>query len=200
MHKGNVKLIAEFMSSFIQSDLFYCYIVYAINHKSAEQLITTHSEYFEHLRRVSGDLLGINSFFIQPIQKLPRYKMLFDEMIKELSRDVSMGDKEAVAAVAACCIAEKSLQRLLNRCNEAMYINDILETHVYSASVQLGTLMTMQRDFGVDIDEPLMILVPKTNSNFKFQSPVRLLTEKLKMFLNFLLFHFRLTFTAWANS
>ena len=166
---GNARLIAETMSNFVQNDLFYCYIVYAMNQKLAEQLIGCHREFFENLRKNSYDLLGINSFTIQPIQKLPRYKMFFDEIIKELSRDM-LTNKEAVAA---CCVAEKNMQRILNRMNEALSINDILETHEFSVSEQSRLMTSMQRDFGVSINEPMMILVPKTSSHFTFRSPVR---------------------------
>lgn len=193
--KGNVRLVAELISSFIQNDQFYCYIVYAMNQKSAEQFIAAYNDFFDHLRSKSNDFLGISSFIIQPIQKLPRYKMLLDEMIKELSRDVTAIDKPTVAA---CCVAEKNVQRLLVRLNEALSINDIIETHEFGASVQLGILTTMQRDFGVDIDEPMMILVPRMSSNFPFRSPVR----KFKMFHN-LLFNFEFCssmFTAWESS
>lgn len=165
---GNPRLIAETISSFIQNDLFYCYIVYAINQKSAEQLVLCHQQYFETLRSTTDDLLGVNSFLIQPIQKLPRYKMFFDELIKELSRDLSTNKD----AAAACCVAEKNVKRLLIRLNEALSINEIIETHEFGASVQMALMTTIQNDFGVNINEPLMLLVPKSSSNFQFRSPV----------------------------
>lgn len=169
--KNNIRLIAETISSFIQNDLFYCYIVYAINQRSADQWIAYNHYFFECLRSSSDDMLGISSFIIQPIQKLPRYKMLLDEMIKELSRDIS-SNKETVAA---CCVAEKNVQRLLNRLNEALSINDIIETHEMKIFDQMSILTSMQNDFGVDINEPTMLLVPKTSANFPFRSPVNIL-------------------------
>ena len=165
---GNAKLIAETITSFVQNDFFYCYITYSINQKFADQLISIHQGFFESLRSTSDDLLGINSFIIQPIQKLPRYKMLFDEMIKELSSDVVL-NKETIAA---CCVAEKSIQRLLKRLNGAMSINDIVETNEFMISVQMSLLTTMQNNFGVNVSEPMMLLVPKTSSSFPFRSPV----------------------------
>jgi hypothetical protein len=108
-------------------------------------LITNHSEFFEKLRATSDDLLGVHSFMIQSIQKLPRYKMLLDEMIKELSRDLPF-NKESVVA---CCVVEKNVQRLLNRLNEALSLNDIIETHEFTATIQMGLLTTMQHDFCV---------------------------------------------------
>lgn len=182
--KGNVKRIAETISSFIQDEKLYCYIVYAINEKSSELLIAAYPNFFEKLRSNSDDLLGIHSFIIQPIQKLPRYKMLLDEMIKELSRDVLMLDKPAVAA---CCIAEKNVQRLLNRLNEALAVNEIIETHELEPSV-LGVLSTIQKDFGVDINKPTMMLVPQACSNFSYQRPVGLFLDFMDFFLSLPIF------------
>lgn len=168
--KGNARLIADTITSFIQNDYFYCYVIYAMNQRSAEQWIAHNKHYFEGLRKNSDDLLGVNSFIIQPIQKLPRYKMLFDEMIKELSNDIS-SNKETIAA---CCVSEKKIQRLLNRLNEALSINDIIETHEMKIFDQMSILTSMQKDFGVDINEPMMLLVPKTSSSFPFRSPVNI--------------------------
>jgi hypothetical protein len=68
-----------------------------------------------------GDRLGINSFLLQPIQRLPRYQMLLNEIIKDLSKDL----ENTKQAIAACCVAEKNIQRLLDTVNESMSINDI---------------------------------------------------------------------------
>jgi RhoGEF domain len=170
---GCPHLIAETMSSYIQNDQFYDYIVYSINHKSAEQLISHHGDFFEHLRSTSDDLLGVYSFIIQPIQKLPRYKMFFDEMIKELTKDV-ITNKEAVAA---CCVAEKNVQRLLARLNEALTLNDIIETREYSSVEQLSFLTSIQKELNFCIREPLMLIVPKLASNFPTRSPINIFDQ-----------------------
>lgn len=165
--EGNARLIADVISSLIHNDFFYCYIVYGINQRSADQWILYHHKFFDGLRSASDDLLGINSFIIQPIQKLPRYKMLFDEMIKELSHNIP-SNKETVAA---CCVAEKNVQRILFRLNEALSITDIIETHELKIFDQMSMLTSMQKDFGVDVNVPIMLLVPKTSSYFPFRPP-----------------------------
>lgn len=47
--------------------------------------------------------------------------MLLGEIIKDLSKDLE-NSKQAIAAV---CVAEKNMQRLLDTVNESMSINDI---------------------------------------------------------------------------
>lgn len=164
---GSAQLIAETISSFVQNDFFYCYIVYSINQKTAEQLISKHLDFFESLRSSTDDLLGINSFTIQPIQKLPRYKMLFDEMVRELSRDLVTNK----AAAAACCISEKSLQRLLVRLDEALHVNDIIEINTMGAMEQMNTITSLQNLLGLNINEPMLLIVPKTSNHFPYRSP-----------------------------
>jgi hypothetical protein len=47
--------------------------------------------------------------------------MLLNEIIKDLSKDLENNKQ----AIAACCIAEKNIQRLLDTVNDSMCINDI---------------------------------------------------------------------------
>lgn len=47
--------------------------------------------------------------------------MLLNEIIKDLSKDLETSKQ----AIAACCVAEKNMQRLLDTVNESMSINDI---------------------------------------------------------------------------
>ncbi|CRK96804.1 CLUMA_CG009904, isoform A [Clunio marinus] len=168
---GNARQIAETLNCFITNDLFYCYIIYAINQKTAEQLISSHYNFFEDLRSTSDDFLGIHSFVIQPIQKLPRYKMFLDEIIKELMRQEMTAINKEILAI--CCVAEKNVQRLLVRLNEALSINDIIETHEFSATVQVKVMSAISHDYGVDCNDmaPVMLIVPKNSSHFQFRVP-----------------------------
>lgn len=47
--------------------------------------------------------------------------MLLNEIIKDLSKDL----ENTKQTIAACCVAEKQMQRLLDTVNESMSINDI---------------------------------------------------------------------------
>lgn len=75
----------------------------------------------QEIQNECGDRLGINSFLLQPIQRLPRYQLLLNEIIKDLSKDI----ENTKQAIAAFCVAEKSLQRLLDTVNSSMSITDI---------------------------------------------------------------------------
>lgn len=72
----------------------------------------------------------MNSFLVQPIQRLPKYKLLLGQLFLELKRifvSDSLHDNRIKNEIAACCLAEKQLQRLLDSVNESMNINDIVD-------------------------------------------------------------------------
>lgn len=73
------------------------------------------------------DKLGINSFLVQPIQRLPKYQLLLSQLIKEFGKQLNEDGVKLI--IAACCRAEKHIQRLLDRVNNSMSINDIIDCY-----------------------------------------------------------------------
>jgi hypothetical protein len=164
--RGKLEAIAEVINSFIQNDSLYCYVLYNLNYKNVQPLIASHFKFLT--KKFNG--LGIESFLIQPVQRLPRIQMILCAMIKELGKNISSFRK---AEIATCCIAEKNMQRLLNRCNEAMEIHDIVETQA-KTSLNLGIISTIQNQFGINNNnEPEMMLVPKLSTSSRLRKPVR---------------------------
>lgn len=109
----------------LQKDYFYIYILYAINRQRSEKLCDTHRTYFKEIQNEINDKLGVNSFLVQPIQRLPKYKLLLGQLISELGKRLE--DDGVKQQIAACCLAEKRLQRLLDTVNGSMNINDIVD-------------------------------------------------------------------------
>lgn len=105
------KKIADLFTTFLDDNHFDKYIIYVLNRKKSEKLCKENKYFFKQIQK---DRLGINSFLLQPIQRLPRYQLILGEIIKDLMKDL---DKNK-PAIAACCIAEKGIQRLLNTVNE----------------------------------------------------------------------------------
>lgn len=179
----NIYQISETLINLIQSDAFYCYIDYAINHKQAEQLLSSHANFFASLQKTCNDRLGVLSFIIQPIQKIPRYPLILEEMIKELSKDMHMNKK----ALASLCIAKKNIEKFLARLNQALTINDIIETHEVNTSLQCGLITCLQIEFGVNINEPTLLIVPSFTSNHGYRQSVK---DFEKCRLNYLNYHY----------
>lgn len=107
----NPEKIADTFTSYINGYQFDIYILYVLNQKKS-QALRKENEYF--FRQIQKDRLGIGSFLLSPVQMLPRYQLMIAELLKNLMKDL---DKHKVA-VAACCIAEKAIQKMLNDVNE----------------------------------------------------------------------------------
>lgn len=103
-------LVADAFIYFAEANKFDAYIFYVINKKKSERLCTEQSYFFKQAQK---DNLGISSFLLKPIQRLPRYTLLLAEMIKDLIHDLDNNK----AAIAACCAAEKKIQKLLSIVN-----------------------------------------------------------------------------------
>lgn len=67
-----------------------------------------------HIFSVEKDRLGIISFLLRPVQRLPRYQLILSNLARELMKNLET-NKEAVAG---CFEAEKSVQTLLNIVNK----------------------------------------------------------------------------------
>jgi hypothetical protein len=103
--------VADAFTSSINGYQFDIYIVYVLNRKKSQVLCQQHEYFF---RQMQKDRLGINSFLLQPVTILPRYQLLVGELVKNLMKDLD----NHKAAIAACCVAEKTIQRLLNIVND----------------------------------------------------------------------------------
>ena len=78
----SIEGIAETFINCIERDNFYNYILYALNRPKSEKISTEYLEFFQERQNRVGDKLGLNSFLLQPIQRLPRYRLLLNEIIK----------------------------------------------------------------------------------------------------------------------
>lgn len=103
--------IAQTFTTFIKENKFDNYIVYVLNRKKCDQLCRENDFFFTEIQK---DKLGIESFLVLPIQRLPRYQLLLNEMIKELMPEIH----KFKSVIAACCVAEKNVQRLIRVVNE----------------------------------------------------------------------------------
>lgn len=126
---NDVEQLCNCFCQFIDAGYFYSYIEYAINRKRAKALCDQNQTYFRRRAAEVGDRLGLESaFLMMPIQRLPRYQLLLFELIKQLGVWLSSDEHDGITAkIAACCRAEKCIQRLLDRMNDSMMISDIVE-------------------------------------------------------------------------
>ncbi|XP_063707894.1 uncharacterized protein LOC134836635 isoform X2 [Culicoides brevitarsis] len=146
----DVIAIATLFYTYITKDFFYGYVLFGLNKPRAEKLTHEYKEFFDGITKESEDKLGVNSFLLKPIQLLPRYKLLFGEIIKALANDLD-GIKNVKDIISVCCIAEKQIQRLLDNVNEALSLNDIEEVHEFDLLEQ-GKFKKMNEFTVIDFD------------------------------------------------
>lgn len=132
-NRSSVQGIAETFIQFIEHDRFYCYILFALNRPKSEKICNKNLEFFQERQNEVGDKLGLNSFLLQPIQRLPRYKLLLAEINKEVLKLIADCMLTSVKdEIGVLCKAEKRLERFIDVVNEAMSINDIKECYEVS--------------------------------------------------------------------
>lgn len=101
--------------------------MYYINRKRSEDLcqLNENKIFFKNRQNEIKDKLGLNSFLLTPVQRLPKYGLLLGQLIKEFTKQLNQdGVKKKIAA---CCRADKQVQRLLERVNTSMQINEIID-------------------------------------------------------------------------
>lgn len=103
--------VADLFVNFISDNSFDNYISYVVFRRTSSKLCQENKYFFKQLET---DLLGVDSFLTQPVQRLPKYQLMLDKLVKELTKDLFKHKN----AIAKCCIAEKSVQRLLNIVNK----------------------------------------------------------------------------------
>ncbi|XP_052873182.1 uncharacterized protein LOC128278490 [Anopheles cruzii] len=129
-NRASIQGIAETFIRFLEHDKFYCYIMFALNRPKSERICNRNLDFFQRRQSDVDDKLGLNSFLLQPIQRLPRYKLLLAEINKEILKQMEDTLLDSVKdEIGILCKAEKRLERFIDVVNEAMSINDIQECY-----------------------------------------------------------------------
>ncbi|XP_034105491.1 triple functional domain protein isoform X2 [Drosophila albomicans] len=126
------RLFDEFLV-FLDQDCFYGYVIFTMNKQKSLKLCDLYKNYFTSIRLERDDKLGINSFLVQPIQRMARYPLLLTQFITTFfkNRDIVMKP-----LIESCCRLEKRLRTLLTTTNESEIINDIVDCHEFNVYYQ----------------------------------------------------------------
>lgn len=111
----DLKKIAESFIKNITNNSFNLYILYAQHNVLAQELCLKNRSFFKNF---DYDGLGITSFLLLPIQRIPRYMLMLDELVKELLKDLQKAPMANKAELMLCCHAEKELNIILNIVND----------------------------------------------------------------------------------
>ncbi|KAH8290504.1 hypothetical protein KR054_003719 [Drosophila jambulina] len=126
------RLFDEFLQ-FLDQNCFYGYVIFTMNKQKSLKLCDLYKNYFTSIRLEKDDKLGINSFLVQPIQRMARYPLLLTQFINTFfkNRDIVMKP-----LIESCCRLEKRLRSLLTTTNESENINDIVDCHEFNVLYQ----------------------------------------------------------------
>ncbi|XP_058986433.1 triple functional domain protein [Musca domestica] len=133
-NRNNIKQLFDQFQRYIEEDYFYAYVLYAMNNQRSLELCNENKKFFKTMQAKCEDNLGINSFLLQPIQRVPRYSLMLKEFIKKLFDKYPMKP-----LIDSCCRLDRRLQILLNAINKSEVINDvdcISETHEFNIFYQ----------------------------------------------------------------
>ncbi|KAH8400910.1 hypothetical protein KR009_001740 [Drosophila setifemur] len=115
-------LFDEFAVHFEKNN-FYCYVSFTMGKKSSMQLRQDNREWLQTYQTTIKDKLGIDSFLVQPIQRLTRYPLLLQQFISEFYKS-GISCKPVLSAV---CKLETRMRRALDVVNQAEEIPNIEE-------------------------------------------------------------------------
>uniref|UniRef100_A0A182MPF9 DH domain-containing protein n=1 Tax=Anopheles culicifacies TaxID=139723 RepID=A0A182MPF9_9DIPT len=181
-NRASIAGIAETFIWFLENDKFYCYIMFALNRPKSERICNGNLDFFQHRQQEVDDKLGLNSFLLQPIQRLPRYKLLLAEINKEILKQMEDTLLESVKdEIGILCKAEKRLERFIDIVNEAMSINDIQECYEGLNSVRLELMnqcLAISDLFGSTLHAPMVLLLrPHQDHNPAKREPINLFSQ-----------------------
>ena len=117
--------IGHLFLEFLENDSFYGYILLAIYRNKAKRYCQEFSEFFKNKQHNSMDKLGIDSFLLQPIQRLPRYQLMMRDIQKALLKSSEKIAEDELLLLY--CKVEKRLRKFINLMNESITVNEIAE-------------------------------------------------------------------------
>ncbi|EDW79716.2 uncharacterized protein Dwil_GK17870 [Drosophila willistoni] len=126
------RLFDEFLQ-FVDQNCFYGYVIFTMNKQKSLKLCDLYKNYFTSIRLERDDKLGINSFLVQPIQRMARYPLLLTQFISTFfkNRDIVMKP-----LIESCCRLEKRFRTILTTTNESETINDIVDCNEFNVYYQ----------------------------------------------------------------
>uniref|UniRef100_W8B2D4 Kalirin n=1 Tax=Ceratitis capitata TaxID=7213 RepID=W8B2D4_CERCA len=114
-NQRDLKSLFDEFAVFFDKNEFYCYVIFMMNKKASMQLRQEQRVWLQNVQNEINDKLGIDSFLVQPIQRLTRYPLLLQQFISEFYKS-GISCKPVLTSV---CKLETRMRRLLEVVNQA---------------------------------------------------------------------------------
>ncbi|XP_021706642.1 uncharacterized protein LOC5571114 [Aedes aegypti] len=176
----DVQKLAKVFCQYLENDSFYGYVLYALYNTKSQRLCEQLAKFFESQQNCSGDKLGVKSFILQPIQRLPRYKILLENIAKALRSSESVSGDESSTQLNAVLGAKQMMESFITIMNESMAVVEIMECkEPDDDEVELGfgvpkpaTILREQNN-----KTQYIFLYPRDSENMKKVKPINLLHQ-----------------------
>ncbi|XP_011184265.2 pleckstrin homology domain-containing family G member 4B isoform X2 [Zeugodacus cucurbitae] len=114
-NQRDLKSLFDEFAAYFDKNEFYCYVIFMMNKKTSMQLRQEQRAFLQNVQNEINDKLGIDSFLVQPIQRLTRYPLLLQQFISEFYKS-GISCKPVLVSV---CKLETRMRRLLDVVNQA---------------------------------------------------------------------------------
>ncbi|XP_014087899.2 rho guanine nucleotide exchange factor 25 isoform X2 [Bactrocera oleae] len=131
-NQRDLKSLFDEFAIYFDKNEFYCYVIFMMNKKTSMQLRQEQRPWLQNIQNEINDKLGIDSFLVQPIQRLTRYPLLLQQFISEFYKS-GISCKPVLASV---CKLETRMRRLLEVVNQAEDVPAIDETTELNLAAQ----------------------------------------------------------------
>nr|XP_014087899.1 rho guanine nucleotide exchange factor 25 isoform X2 [Bactrocera oleae] len=131
-NQRDLKSLFDEFAVYFDKNEFYCYVIFMMNKKTSMQLRQEQRPWLQNIQNEINDKLGIDSFLVQPIQRLTRYPLLLQQFISEFYKS-GISCKPVLASV---CKLETRMRRLLEVVNQAEDVPAIDETTELNLAAQ----------------------------------------------------------------
>lgn len=120
---SDIKKISNTFSYFVNNNSFYNYILYTANKPHSDFFYNKQKAFFNFNESIIGDRLGVSTFLIHPIQRLPKYVLILSKMHEEITKCNNFGehDKEVIRS---CNLAAKDIQSVIDTANDALVLSE----------------------------------------------------------------------------
>ncbi|XP_017835678.1 pleckstrin homology domain-containing family G member 4B isoform X2 [Drosophila busckii] len=131
-NQRDLKALFDELATHFEKNSFYCYVSFTMGKKVSMQLRQENREWLQSYQTLIKDKLGIDSFLVQPIQRLTRYPLLLQQFISEFYKN-GISCKPVLSAV---CKLETRMRRQLDVVNQAEEIHSIEELNEFDLHQQ----------------------------------------------------------------
>lgn len=153
---------------------FNMYVMYSRNNKRATRLVFEHKQFFQERQFELGDRLDLSSYLLEPVQRLPRYKLFLADLVKTYTNyenercesdsrisklsvdsdetggsngDVSENDETPLESLKK---AKTMIERVLTAVDEIMALENITDCPHYLNLLNQGRLLRQNEFYAMD--------------------------------------------------